>query len=116
MTLPKYKRRRIVVDGVSYHWTRGRAPANMWITVQHGSGRGPQLRIDLFGVPLPRDIAEGIRFALANGWSPIEGEIPMFLGFSDQRESNRFVLRSANSPDYWKEFSGEAHTSGVEKQ
>jgi hypothetical protein len=104
MTLPAKSRRTIVVDNVSYYWTRGRSDG--WVTIQHSSGRGPLLRIDLWGIPLPVDIANGIRFAIANGWSPTEGDKPMYLGFNDKEESERFVLRSADSPDYWREFVG----------
>ena len=75
MTLPKKSRSSIVVDDVTYHWTRGRSPACLWVTVQHGSGHGALLRIDTVGIPMPNDIADGIRFAIKSGWEPkIGGE------------------------------------------
>lgn len=106
MTIPKKSRREISVDNNTYHWTRGRVrrAGNGWITVQHAGGEGSLLRIDLFGIPTPADIAEGIRFAIANGWNPAISNRPFYLGFTDQREAHRFVVRGADSPDFWREF------------
>jgi len=105
MALPKRNRRVIVVDGVRYHWTRGRTPENMWVTAQLANGRGSLLRIDLYGVPTPAEITEAIRFAIAHGWLPMERHEVFYLGFTKQRDSERFVLRSAVSPDFWREFT-----------
>ena len=106
MAIPKRNRRVIVVDGNTYHWTRGHSKRadQGWVTIQHADGRGSLLRIDLFGVPTPTDIAEGIRFAIANGWCPTMSAEAFHLGFTDQRSTERFVVRSANSPDFWREF------------
>ncbi len=107
MTLPKKSRKVIVVDGVTFHWTRGKIPENMWVTVQHGSGHGSLLRIDLYGVPLPNDIADGIRFALRSGWVPESAGEMFYLGFTDLPNHDRFVVRSKDSPDFWRDFSAE---------
>lgn len=104
MTIPKKSRREITVDNNTYHWTRGRRAENAWVTIQRASGEGSLLRIDLFGIPTPADIAEGIRFAIANGWSPEVSNRSFYLGFTDQRETNRFVVRASDSPDFWREF------------
>lgn len=106
MAIPKRNRRSIVVDGDTYNWTRGRPKRadQGWATVQHADGLGSILRIDLYGIPTPADIAEGIRFAIANGWRPTKSDGAFHLGFTDQRETDRFVLRSASSPDFWREF------------
>jgi hypothetical protein len=106
MAIPKRNRRVIVVDGDTYHWTRGHSKRadQGWVTIQHADGRGSLLRIDLFGVPTPADIAEGIRFAIAHGWRPTMSDEAFHLGFTDQRSTERFVVRSATSPDFWREF------------
>src|SRR4051794_24146430 len=65
-----------------------------------GNGKGRRLRIDLHGVPKPADIAEGIRFAIKHGWS----SEPFYIGFTDLPDVERFVVRSADSPDYWREL------------
>ena len=106
MTLPKKSRSSIVVDDVTFHWTRGRAPECLWVTVQHGSGHGSLLRIDTVGVPLPNDIADGIRFAIASGWNPESGGKMFYLGFTDQPNNDRFVVRAHDSPPYWRVVSG----------
>lgn len=107
MTVPKKKRCEIEVDGNAYYWTRasksGRTE-NGWCTVQSGDGRGSLLRIDLYGIPTPVDIAEGIRFAIIHGWCPSQSGASFHLGFTNIRLDNRFVLRQADSPDFWTEF------------
>jgi hypothetical protein len=110
MTLPKKSRSSIVVDAVTFHWTRGRSPENMWVTVQHGSGHGALLRIDTHGIPLPDDIADAIRFAMQSGWQPESGGDMFFLGFTDLPDYPRFVVRAHDSPDYWREFSRDTTT------
>ena len=109
MTLPKKSRSSIVVDDVTYHWTRGRSPACLWVTVQHGSGHGALLRIDTVGIPMPNDIADGIRFAIKSGWEPKIGGKMFYLGFTDQPGFERFVVRAHDSPDYWRVISGDGN-------
>ncbi|MDB5344721.1 MAG: hypothetical protein JWP89_3098 [Schlesneria sp.] len=106
MTIPKKSRRTISVDNVKYHWTRGhtRRTENGWVTVQQADGHGSLLRIDLYGIPKPIDISEGIRFAIANGWNPSKSDQMFYLGFTDQPGHKRFIVRSADSPDFWREF------------
>jgi hypothetical protein len=105
MTIPKNSRRQIVVEGSAYYWTRGRTrrAEQGWVTVQHAEGRGSLLRIDLYGIPTPKDISEGITFAIANGWCPSRSDRTFYLGFTNQR-TERFVVRSEDSPDFWREF------------
>lgn len=98
MAIPNRERRTIVVDEVEYHWTRGKNDG--WATVQHGSGRGPLLRIDLCDVPLPADIADTVRFAASCGWTPTKGRKTFYLGFATRPGMDRFVLRAADSPPY----------------
>jgi hypothetical protein len=43
-------------------------------------------------------------------------EINRCLGFTDQRETVRVVVRTANSPDYWREFVGNDPESSLEKE
>ncbi len=107
MTIPKKSRRKISVDDATYYWTRGRnrRAENGWITVQREPGTGSLLRIDLYGIPNPVDITEGIRFAIANGWKSSKSEQMFYLGFTDQPGTERFVVRSATSADYWREFA-----------
>src|SRR5262245_1579479 len=100
--LPAKSRSTIVVDGSEYHWTRGRGDG--WVTVQHESGNGSLLRIDLYGLPMPADIADAIRFALAHGWSPFTSGPMFFIGFTDVADRPRFVVRAHDSPDYWREL------------
>ena len=103
--LPSKRRSNIVIDGETFHWTRGRSPENLWVTVQHASGKGPLLRIDLDGIPLPADVADAIRFAMANGWEARAAGSAFFLGFTTRADHPRFVVRNHDSPDYWREFS-----------
>jgi hypothetical protein len=76
----------------------------MWVTVQHASGVGSLLRIDTYGIPKPKDIADAIRFALQSGWVPESGGEMFFIGFTDRPDHERFVLRSHDSPDFWRTF------------
>ncbi|MBS0208943.1 MAG: hypothetical protein JSS27_08325 [Planctomycetes bacterium] len=89
MTIPKHKRRTIVVDGTQYHWTPGRHPQG-WIVIQHGSGKGPYVKIDLFATPAteaifpfmnPAEVEAAIRFALSEGWNPSGNGKNLWLDF-----------------------------------
>jgi len=87
MTIPEKKRRKIVVDGSTYHWTPGIKPDGR-VTIQHSSGKGAYLIIDLFvdTTPLfpimkPADVEEAIRFAIAAGWNPGKEGCIVKLGF-----------------------------------
>ena len=109
MTLPKKNRQSIVVLGETYHWTRGRSPENMWITIQHGSGQGALIRMDAVGMPMPSDIAEAIRFAQKHGWQPTQGGEPFYLGFTDRKNHPRLVVRQDHERPYWQELELDCH-------
>jgi hypothetical protein len=113
MTLPTKNRRTINVDGVKYHWVIGnrsdhRCPK---ATVQQSSGVGAKLFIDPIEILQPSDIASAIRFALVHGWNPSASGPEIRLGFDGSVESDRFVVRKADDPPYWKEkLYGSANT------
>ena len=107
MTLPKKNRRAIVVDSVQYHWTIGTRDDHRrgTATVQSSSGQGAKLIIDPVGLLTPRSIAEAIRFAISNGWNPLDAGPSHWLGFCEARDgSTHFVVRRADDPPYYQDL------------
>ena len=112
MAIPKKKARRIVVDGVTYHWCanmRG-GVGDLTITCQHESGRGAVLLVkakhvdpwyrtsvetgkcDKSELPLqneldfasPRFIQAAITFGLRSGWTPAANGSPTVLRYESE--------------------------------
>jgi hypothetical protein len=103
MTLPANKRRNIVVDGRKFHWTPGRKDDHGWITIQDATGAGAHVIIDPVWIMRPADVADAIRFAIANGWTPGVSGPPVYLGFCEPPLPVRFVVRTAGAGNYWQE-------------
>ena len=107
MALPSRNRRNVTVDGIHYHWVKGSRGDNGRgvVTVQHANGTGSKLMIDPYGRIIGDEVPDGIRFAILNGWNPLESGPPFCIGFADRISTeSRFVLRCATDPPYWMEF------------
>lgn len=106
MALPKRNRRKVIVSGVVYHWSKGSRGENGRgvATVQHATGVGAKLMIDPKGTIIYDDIPYAIMFALEHGWRPLESGPPFWIGFKSNAISYcSFVLRTATDVPYWKD-------------
>jgi hypothetical protein len=104
MTIPKHRRRSIVVDGTEFHWTPGCKPDG-WIVIQHGSGKGAYVVIDLHSAaePLfpfmkPADVEAAIRLAINSGWNPGQKGNNLRLCFQQFEEPPDRLTLLTNGP------------------
>jgi hypothetical protein len=90
MTFPKKNTRNVVVDGLQYSWHLNNDfdIKNSWIVVQCKNIQGQLLCID----PYPHEVgigsgivAKAIRYALTQGWKPIEKRRSMYLTYDDNK-------------------------------
>ncbi|MER5640509.1 hypothetical protein ABT095_26615 [Kitasatospora sp. NPDC002227] len=99
MALARKGSRRIVVDGVEYrwrvsskHWCCSHDPTTLGYAVEDAAHPGTTLVVDTgrpvvarptetpAEVVLPREVAAGIRAALADGWTPRANGSPLVMG------------------------------------
>src|SRR5438128_348413 len=103
MTLTKKNTRRITIAGEEYLWHLNRRFENRssWIVIQHSCYSDQLLCLNPYSHDLligPGAVAEAIRFALNNGWTPQTKAAPMYLDY----ERENFIIVKGDPAKYRK--------------
>jgi len=91
MSFPRRHTRKIIVDGIVYHWHLNAdfdSRFEAWIVIGQKGNAGQLILLDPYHpgfVIGPRAVAEAIRFARAHGWQPAIPGKPIHLGSDGTR-------------------------------
>lgn len=87
MALNRAKSRPINIDGENYRWSFFQNSGYDDVTVQHASGKGRKLAVQIVEPVLsvtPALVAQSIQFALASGWRADARGPPFNVRYEDR--------------------------------